>query len=167
MKVLTIDNKYDEGDQSHFFIEREGVWVGMFKPSLTLRQFLDGLLMRLDLVEDDEDGQFDVPEGGVVALVKAAAASDAAHFFNMLARWDKKEGMLTSFGDWEVGFEELGAHYFGTRELATILAALRFYQQVIMDQLPRSAFILDIATSCGEFKALNNDEIDDLCDKLN
>lgn len=165
MKVLTIDNKYIDGDQSHFFVEREGAWSAMFKPELTLRHFLERLLMSLDL--DDEDGQFDVPEGGAVALVKAAAASDAAHFFNMLARWDKKEGMLTSFGDWEVGFEELDAHHLRPRELATILAALRYYQQVIIDQLPRSPSIFDVATNCGEFEALTDDDIDDLCDKLN
>ena len=165
MKVLTIDNKYDEGDQSHFFIEREGVWVVMFRPELTLRQFLEDLLQTIDW--DAEPCQFDLPEGGAVALVKAAAASDAAHFFNMLARWDKKEGMLTSFGDWEVGFEELDAHHLRPRELATILAALRYYQQVIIDQLPRSPSIFDVATNCGEFEALTDDDIDDLCDKLN
>jgi hypothetical protein len=163
MKVLTIDNKYADGDRSHFFFELDGVWVAMFKPELTLRHFLERLLMAGDW---DEDGQFDIPEGGMSALIKAAAEPDAEHFFNMLTRWDKNEGMLTSFGDWEVAYEQLQACCLGPRELGTMLAALRLYQDS-NESLKDAHQVSDIATNCGEFEALDCAEIAALCDKLN
>lgn len=163
MRVLTIDNKYNDGDVSHFFIERNGAWSAMFKPELTLRQFLVDLLEVIDW--DAEPCQFDLPEGGAVALVLAAESSDAPHFFNMLARWDQKGGMLTSFGDWEVGYEMLDAHYLDPRELGTVLAALRVYQDKVASSV--SDALEDISTDGGTQEPLSYDEIDDLCDKLN
>jgi len=53
-------------------------------------------------------------------------------------------------------------------ELATVLAALRVYQQVLDEcagDLPDD--ILDIATDGGSFERLGIDEIDDLCEALN
>ncbi len=49
------------------------------------------------------------------------------------------------------------------REFATILAALRFWQE--QDAPPARQY--DIATDCGEFEPLGNDEIDTLCEQLN
>ena len=49
------------------------------------------------------------------------------------------------------------------RELATILAALRFWQE--QDAPPAHQY--DIATDCGEFEPLDSDEIDALCERLN
>ena len=49
------------------------------------------------------------------------------------------------------------------RELATILAALRLWQE--QDAPPARQY--DIATDCGEFEPLGNDEIDALCEQLN
>jgi hypothetical protein len=49
------------------------------------------------------------------------------------------------------------------RELATILAALRFWQE--QESPPARQY--DIATDCGEFKPLGSDEIDALCEQLN
>jgi len=55
------------------------------------------------------------------------------------------------------------------RELATILAALRFHQDEnlrtcrgIPDQV-----IKDIATNCGSLKPLNPDEVSRLCERIN
>ena len=49
------------------------------------------------------------------------------------------------------------------REFATILAALRFWQE--QDAPPARQY--DIATDCGEFEPLGEDEIDALCERLN
>ncbi len=49
------------------------------------------------------------------------------------------------------------------RELATILAALRVYQ----DTAFVSPAIMDIATSNGQFDMMQYDEIDQLCEYLN
>jgi hypothetical protein len=49
------------------------------------------------------------------------------------------------------------------RELATILAALRLWQE---QEAPPSRQY-DIATDCGEFEPLGSDEIDALCERLN
>ena len=164
MRVLTIDNKYNDGDRSHFFIERDGVWTAMFKPELTLPQFLEDLLKAINW--DEEPCQFDLPDGGAVALVGAAAKSDAEHFFNMLARWDQKEGMLTSFGDWEVGWEELDARVIGQRELSTLRAALLLYQDELMAGNVTEASV-EVATDDGAHTALDEFEISDLYEKLN
>jgi hypothetical protein len=48
------------------------------------------------------------------------------------------------------------------RQHATILAALRFYQEEGLDELPN-----DIATDCGTVKALDDAEIDALCEEIN
>lgn len=54
---------------------------------------------------------------------------------------------------------------FNDRELATVLAALRHWQ------IQRDRYIpgahLDIATDGGAFERLDDDEIDDLCERLN
>ena len=54
------------------------------------------------------------------------------------------------------------------QELATVLAALRFYQEAGMgapDNLP--SYIHDIATDSGEVISLDGRGIDELCEKLN
>lgn len=54
------------------------------------------------------------------------------------------------------------------RELATILAALRYFQVGVQDRDPnRSAATYEIATDCGTLKPLTHDEICDLCERLN
>ena len=49
------------------------------------------------------------------------------------------------------------------REFATVLAALRLWQE--QDAPPARQY--DIATDCGEFEPLGNDEINALCERLN
>lgn len=49
------------------------------------------------------------------------------------------------------------------REFATILAALRLWQE--QDAPPVRQY--DIATDCGKCEPLGNDEIDTLCERLN
>ena len=49
------------------------------------------------------------------------------------------------------------------RERATILAALRHYQNA--RDIPGA--IEDIATNCGEFRALESPDIDELCEFIN
>lgn len=56
----------------------------------------------------------------------------------------------------------------GSRELATVLAALRNYQVSIEDlcgEIPW--FLADVATGHGRVKPLGLNEIDDLCERLN
>ena len=54
------------------------------------------------------------------------------------------------------------------REVHTILAALRFYQERGQaDSRNRSDWIDDIATDGGTAKALDSNEIDELCLRLN
>lgn len=53
-------------------------------------------------------------------------------------------------------------------DLATILAALRFYQAAGMGEPSnRSDEIHDIATSGGDAISLDDEGIDDLCERLN
>ncbi len=53
-------------------------------------------------------------------------------------------------------------------ELATILAALRFYQgQGLGDPENRPTAIHEIATCCDEVVSLDDEGIDALCEKLN
>jgi uncharacterized protein YaaW (UPF0174 family) len=60
-------------------------------------------------------------------------------------------------------------HSVDLREHATILAALRYWQRHQANSVGTGGlrFEDNIATDGGTFKALNNDEIDDLCLKLN
>ena len=50
------------------------------------------------------------------------------------------------------------------RELSLILAALRYWQR---EGSHSAGCEHDIATNEGDFDALNDDEIDDLCDLIN
>lgn len=52
------------------------------------------------------------------------------------------------------------------RELATILAALRYWQAT-PDSFDRRLQIIDIATDGGTFTPLTDDEIDLLCESIN
>ena len=55
-----------------------------------------------------------------------------------------------------------------TQELATILAALRYYQEKgLGDPANRSADIHEIATDGDEVISLDANDIDDLCERLN
>ena len=57
---------------------------------------------------------------------------------------------------------------FNASELATILAALRNYQQQgLCDPAKRSPDLDDIATNGGTVAALSAEEIDTLCENLN
>jgi hypothetical protein len=54
------------------------------------------------------------------------------------------------------------------REFATILVALRYYQFCMyLPEAPKLPGLNDIATDCHEFSALNRNEIDLLCDRIN
>jgi hypothetical protein len=50
------------------------------------------------------------------------------------------------------------------RELGTVLAALRHWQMTVVDQYRASS---DVATRGGELVALDDDEIDELCERIN
>ncbi len=52
------------------------------------------------------------------------------------------------------------------RELATILAALRYWQANDRNAAAQAPEF-DIASDSGEFEPLGNDEIDALCEQLN
>ena len=55
-----------------------------------------------------------------------------------------------------------------SRELATILAALRVYQTALIESagdMPDP--ILDIATHCDSHERMEVDEIDALCERIN
>jgi hypothetical protein len=52
-----------------------------------------------------------------------------------------------------------------SRELATVLAALRLWQRTPGDDIPQ--LLLELADCCGEHAPLTADEIDDLCERLN
>lgn len=52
------------------------------------------------------------------------------------------------------------------RELATILAALRYWQASDRNAVAEAPEY-DIASDSGEFEPLGNDEIDTLCEQLN
>lgn len=53
------------------------------------------------------------------------------------------------------------------RELACVLAALRYYQEVIKRIESRPASVNEIASGGGEFTPLSALEIDALCERLN
>ena len=55
------------------------------------------------------------------------------------------------------------------RELATILAALRFHQDENLRACPDipDQAIKDIATNCSSLKPLNSDEVSRLCERIN
>ena len=55
-----------------------------------------------------------------------------------------------------------------SRELHTLLATLRFYQeQGQCEPANRSEWIEDLATNGGGVQALTDDEIDQLCERIN
>lgn len=53
------------------------------------------------------------------------------------------------------------------QEISTILAALRHYQKEFKHSLDLPDCLFDIATNFEEFEPLMNNDIDDLCKKLN
>jgi hypothetical protein len=54
------------------------------------------------------------------------------------------------------------------QDLATVLAALRFYQEHGQgDPANRSDQIHDLATNCDQVVSLDEDGIDELCERLN
>jgi hypothetical protein len=55
--------------------------------------------------------------------------------------------------------------YFDNRETATVLAALRHWQNTSSTSIDTELF--DIATNCGTLERLTDDEIDDLCERVN
>lgn len=56
-----------------------------------------------------------------------------------------------------------------TRETATILAALRLWQETTnrLESLPGQTNLKEIATNCGKVEPLNDEEIDSLCEAIN
>lgn len=61
----------------------------------------------------------------------------------------------------------VGWHVFDERTLATVLAALRHYQNHIPDVLDGDDWLHDIATHGGAVEAMTVDEIDLLCEQIN
>jgi hypothetical protein len=53
------------------------------------------------------------------------------------------------------------------REIAAILAALRFYQATIENSRESSWPSQSIATNCGSFEPMGPIEIDHLCERVN
>jgi hypothetical protein len=52
------------------------------------------------------------------------------------------------------------------RELAIVLAALRYWQRnVVVNRVDKD--IADIATNFGQFGVMSDTEIDELCERLN
>ena len=90
-------------------------------------------------------------EGGWDKIIRGIlrAAPDAGG----IMRFDNEEFMKDTLED---------------RELATILAALRVYQELGYGTESRQPiYINEIATNCGEFNPLDDQGIDTLCEKLN
>ena len=58
-------------------------------------------------------------------------------------------------------------HSLDERELATVLAALRYYQKLVMFDSDRPMDINNIATDCGQLTPLTDTEISRLCQRLN
>ena len=56
------------------------------------------------------------------------------------------------------------AHTMDSRQLATVLAALRYWQR---EGLLNSGAECEIAADCGEIEPLSSMEIDHLCELLN
>ena len=54
-----------------------------------------------------------------------------------------------------------------TRELATVLAALREWQGILEGQEPPQEQVEAIATNEGQLALLTSEEIDDLCERFN
>lgn len=83
-----------------------------------------------------------------------------------LQRSDVEAAITACDGDWEK--EGMQLPPLDGAEHATILAALRYYQQQGMgDPDNRSDDIHDIATNGDQETSLDEDGIDDLCEKLN
>ena len=53
------------------------------------------------------------------------------------------------------------------REMATVLAALRQWQQILLGSEPEAEWMEDIASAGGTVTPLTSEEIDGLCLKLN
>jgi hypothetical protein len=55
------------------------------------------------------------------------------------------------------------------RELATVLAALRYYQGFLVHREEYEAKnpVIDIATDCEQFEAMDAKEVGDLCERIN
>ncbi len=164
MNVLVLDNHFDEGDQSHFFTRQGERWVGLFRPDMTLREFLEDRIEESG-VEDAECGRYDVPEGGLEALRGAAETEDYGAFFSMLDRWEIYEG-ITNFGDWEISYESVDAVHLSPRALGTVLSALRLYQDELLAGNITEAQ-RDVASNYGTHAPLDDEEIEALCDELN
>lgn len=80
----------------------------------------------------------------------------------------KLAGVLASERICNIILKALGAPQFDTRELATILAALRYWQREgasgnSVDTEPEH----DILTDGGEIEPLTAEEIDALCERIN
>ncbi|MBR9765914.1 MAG: hypothetical protein GYB53_20945 [Rhodobacteraceae bacterium] len=117
---------------------------------------------------------------GTRATVFEVIGDDGSHWIDLTELSEKDEPM-GNFAEHQTEQDAITARYeaeateAGTRggalsaqELATILAALRFYQQCGMGNPEnRSDPIHDIATNGGTVLDLDGDEIDQLCEKLN
>ena len=101
-------------------------------------------------------------EGGI-AQVFTCQADNEDHAREQCLDAEPKAVVQAVFG----GQDSASTLALTPQELNTVLAALRFYQEHDQgDPARRSDRIHEIATGCGENVSLDDQGIDDLCDKL-
>lgn len=134
------------------FTVRGDFWTGLFDADLLLSEFLDEAAHELD--EDD----FLLPDNFLQQLV----TNDAYGFCSLLNKWAK-----SIYNRWEfVCVNAPGLLYLNNSETATVLAALRLYQAT-SESSKEAKQVLDIATNDGQHKALSDEEIEVLINKIN
>ena len=108
-------------------------------------------------------------EGQIVEVIPATNMPDdyqPAYWIAEPGMEDHAYGILLSPGDYELVEEEERPKLFSTREVCTIIAALRMYQCELA--LGRVGEWFDIASDGGLIvDPLDEDEIDTLCERFN
>jgi hypothetical protein len=148
MKAIIIDNR--EGE--HSFVLRNGEWSGLYDNNLSLDEFL------LEAAHEVSEGSYNLPDDYMEQL----SNTDAYGFCERLSAWAAYTDHL-----WNFTYATIpDVLCLSAQETATLLAALRMYQ---IDGLPsRTDHNFSwITTDNGTFAALDSDEIENLCDKLN
>ena len=97
---------------------------------------------------------------GVIALGPDGPRSGLGLMIQRLGEADA--GRVTQGPAWEDGTVKLDV-----RETATVLAALRQWQQILLGSEPEGEWMEDIASAGGTVTPLTLEEIDGLCLKLN
>jgi hypothetical protein len=148
MKAIIINNR--EGE--HSFVLRNGKWSGLYDNNLSLDEFL--FEAALEVSADN----YSLPEDYMEQLSNA----DAYGFCERLNAWTTDTDFL-----WEFTCTTIPDMLcLNAKETATLLAALRMYQES-NESLKDAHQVSDIATNCGEFDALDYEEIETLIYKIN